>query len=213
MPLILSRPISNYLDLYTGQEFFPDIRDYAEKNSIPVISLPTAYFLHFIITLQKPLMVLEIGTAVGYSALVIAQAMASGCITTIELSEPCYGRNQFYFQKYQFLLKKKGVRITALQGKAQQIIPGLKSRFDLVFIDGRKDEYLDYLQMVLPRLKKQALIIADNCLWQGRVLSGYKQSSPGGKIIDQFNKTLFKDQRFIVNLVPVGDGLLLALKK
>lgn len=215
MKNILSDKLNIYLNtLYNKQpEFYPEIRKYAKNNKIPIISLNTAHFISSIISILKPENVLEIGTAIGYSSLVMAKQMYNSSIYTIELSKPCYDLAINNFKEHNNILKKNKVKIHPIFGKAQDEIPEIKDKFDLIFIDARKDEYIEYLKVVKSKLKKNGIIIADNCLWQGKVFKKHKASDKNTEILISFNNTLFKDDDFITNLIPIGDGILLAVKK
>ncbi len=165
-------------------------------------------FLTFLSNLIQPKYILEIGTFTGYSALCLAAGLQKeGELHTIELREADAQTAQRNFSK---LNGNKKIHLHL--GNALDIIPALPHNWDLVFIDADKTGYIDYYEMVLPRLNKNGLIIADNVLFHGQVLE-QPLKTKNAKAIVAFNKHVANDNRVQQVLLTVRDGLLLIKKK
>ncbi len=165
-------------------------------------------FLTFMSKMLQPKYILEIGTFTGYSALCLAKGLQPGGeLHTIELRESDAETAKSYFnQSFQ----KNEIHLHI--GYALDIIPELPHFWDLVFIDADKTGYIDYYELLLPRLSPKGVIIADNMLFHGQVL----ETPLKGKnaiAIDAFNKHIAKDSRTEQVLLPFRDGLLLIKKK
>lgn len=156
----------------------------------------------------KPLRILEIGTFTGYSALCLAKGLAeNGLIYTIEVREEDAAVARNFFNKS--IIKH---RIILQVGDARKIIPALNEIWDIVFIDADKVSYLDYYKAVLPHVKSNGYIIADNVLFHGEVLAEEKKGK-NAKAIHAFNEHVMQDNRVECVLLTVRDGLLLIRKK
>jgi len=165
-------------------------------------------FLEFISFMMQPKYVLEIGTFTGYSALCLARGLQeNGELHTIELREEDAQTCEKNFRKSE-LHKKIHLHV----GNALEIIPGLSFEWDIVFIDADKTGYIAYYEMILPRLSKNGLIIADNVLFHGQVLED-KITGKNAIAIDSFNKHVAADERTEKVLLTVRDGLLLIKRK
>lgn len=159
--------------------------------------------LSMISKLIQPKNILEIGTYTGYSALCLAEGMTQdGELHTIDVNEEL-----FDFQRKYFDASDYGDQIIQHLGLAIDIIPTLDKTFDLVFIDADKSNYLNYLDLVLPKLRKGAVILSDNVLWSGKVVSEVAENDLDTKVLLQYNKRLNEDPRLETVLLPVRDGL------
>jgi len=141
-----------------AQEILKEIEIQAEKESLPIIGPEKGKVLAEMVRKHKPQRILEIGTLVGYSAILLAENLPeSGEIITLEISQPS-------FEIAKENIKKSGLenKIKIIFGSALQIIPTLDGEFDFVFIDAEKKEYLQYLQAVEPKLSRHAVVVADN---------------------------------------------------
>lgn len=165
-------------------------------------------FLEMISKLIQPTYVLEIGTFTGYSAMCLAAGLKQeGELHTIELRETDAAN-----AKANFKAAKNHNQINLHTGNALDIIPKLDYVWDLVFIDADKTSYIEYYELVLPRLANNGLIIADNVLFHGQVLEEPLKGK-NAKAIDAFNKHVAADSRTEQVLLTVRDGLLLIKKK
>lgn len=166
-------------------------------------------FLEFISRMIKPEEILEIGTFTGYSTICLARGLAQeGHIRTIEINDEVTGFAAGFFRRTGMAEK-----IVQYNGNALDIIGQLDYLFDLVFIDGEKREYPDYYRLVLPKLKKGGFLIADNVLWNGKVLDDTELSDPSTSGVARFNKMVSGDPSMETLMLPVRDGLFLARKK
>lgn len=164
-------------------------------------------FLEFISNILQPKYVLEIGTFTGYSAICLAKGIQrDGELHTIELRE-----DDAVTAKKNFVLSNSNDLITLHTGNALDIIPTLSLTWDLVFIDADKAGYIDYYEMVLPRLSARGVIIADNVLFHGQVLQEPIKGK-NAKAIDAFNKHVAEDTRVEQVMLTLRDGLLLIKK-
>ncbi len=210
-------------------DFLPDsINQYAESHTTPDSDLLHALirethlktlaprmlsghlqgrFLSLLSHLMQPRRVLEIGTFTGYSALCLAEGLAAdGIVYALEGNDEL----EYLIQKYvsESAFKDK---IKLMMGNALDIIPTLKDTFDLVFIDAGKRDYPAYYDLVIDKVRSGGLIIADNILWSGKVVSEKKDLDT--RIIDGFNKKVHNDSRVENILLPLRDGLMIARKK
>ncbi|QDR80822.1 O-methyltransferase [Sporomusa termitida] len=179
---------------------------YAARNHVPIISQDGRLLLQAVAAATQPASVLEIGTAIGYSTLLLAANMApNGRIITLEKDE---GRIAVAKQ----FLAAAGVStpVTMIAGDAGEIIPRLAGTFDLVFIDAAKGQYLDYLYKVMDKLSPEAVVIADNVLFRGWVLD--EQAAPRRfrtiiKRLKAYLDFVTNDLRFKTTIQPIGDGM------
>lgn len=157
----------------------------------------------------RPKNVLEIGTFTGYSALCIAESLPEkGVLHTIEIEDEL---EDFILENFR--LSPYADKIKLHIGRALDIIPNLNERFDLVFMDADKREYWDYFEAVLPQLNTGGFIIADNTLWDGKVLEKTHPNDKQTQEIIRFNDLIAKDNRVERVILPVRDGLTIIRKK
>ena len=158
---------------------------------------------------SKPKNILEIGTFTGYSALCLAEGLtADGILHTIDCNEELVD-----FQKSFFDRSSYRTQIVQHLGDAKIIIPTIDGSFDLVFIDADKKSYQIYFDLVIDRLKPGGLIISDNVLWSGKVLSKAAENDDDTKCLQHFNDYINNDSRVDVVLLPLRDGLSVSRKK
>ena len=150
-----------------------------------------------------PTNILEIGTYTGYSALCLAEGMRDdGMLHTIDINEELYALQRKYFDKSPW-----GSRIIQHTGNALDIIPSLKVKFDLVFIDADKSNYPKYLQLLLSKLPKGAVILSDNVLWSGKVVEPLGEGDVDTQALLDYNKLINEHPRLETVLLPIRDGL------
>jgi caffeoyl-CoA O-methyltransferase len=158
--------------------------------------------------LLRPRRILEVGTFMGYSALCLAAGLVEdGELHTIELREEDASRAEGYFRR-----APGGNRIILHRGNALDLLPALDEVWDLVFIDADKPGYIDYYQMILPRVRSGGLIMADNVLFHGEVLTGTVKGK-SAKAIQAFNEMVEADERVEKVMLTVRDGLFFIRKK
>ncbi len=152
----------------------------------------------------QPRCILEIGTYTGYSAICLSEGLADGgFLHTIDINEELLPMVKKYFAK-------AGVeeKIKIHTGDAVNIIPGMKETYDLVFIDADKKNYSTYFDLVISKVRKGGIIIADNVLWSGKILESADQMDSDTKAIAAFNSRIQSDKRVENVLLPVRDGLM-----
>ena len=162
--------------------------------------------LSLICKLLRPKTILEIGTFTGYATICMAEGLApDGHITTIEINPELNYLSDKYF-------RLAGIRdqVTSMIGNAREIIPQLDRKFDLVFIDAKKKDYALYYEMIIDKVNQGGLILADNVLWDGKVIDGSKDAT--SESLRNFNKKVKEDKRVSSLLLPLRDGLMILRK-
>jgi len=151
----------------------------------------------------QPKNVLEVGTYTGYATLCMAEGLAeNGTIDTIDVNEELVDFQRKYFDRSQW-----SKQITQHLGSALDIIPTLNKKYDLVFIDADKDNYINYFHLIVPIMNKGGIILSDNVLWSGKVLEEVKPNDKTTKLIIEYNELLKNDPRVETVLLPIRDGL------
>lgn len=157
----------------------------------------------------KPMNVLEIGTYTGYSAICLAEGLPiGGKIHTIEINDEL----EEFIRSFIFRAGFEDT-IALYFGDAIEIIPTLDQTFDLVFIDGDKKQYCDYYELVFEKVNRGGYIIADNVLWDGKVIEDKKMQDEQTREIVKFNELVQKDHRVENVLFPIRDGMMVIRKK
>ena len=165
-------------------------------------------FLSIITKLIKPKKILEIGTYTGYSAICMAEGLIeNGIIHTIDINEELVSIQNKYFAK-----SKCNNSIIQHVGDARNIIKRINEKFDLVFLDADKENYIEYYELVIEKVKKGGLIIADNVLWTGKVVEPKKDDDELTQYLIDFNKMINEDDRVENIILPLRDGLNVILK-
>jgi predicted O-methyltransferase YrrM len=185
----------------------------AEKNNVPIIGPVVGNFLSLLATSCKAKNILEIGTATGYSGIWLGRVAKQngGKLTTIE-ADP--SRVKIASKSFHDAGIEDSVEIIA--GDARKEVPkiarGFQGKFDLAFIDvGDKSLYVDLLEDCIKVLRVGGYLIADNTLWKGRVATAARDRDT--TTIKEFNKKIFADDRLLPTLVPMRDGVMVALKE
>ncbi|NVJ88470.1 MAG: O-methyltransferase [Flavobacteriaceae bacterium] len=159
--------------------------------------------------LIQPKNILEIGTYTGYSTLCLAEGLAkNGKLITIDKNEELESFQNKYFQKSNFR-----PQIHQKIGNAIQIIPKLDIRFDLVFIDADKSNYVNYFHLVIDKMNSGGIILSDNVLWSGKVIEELNPKDTDTKVLLEYNKLLSTDDRIETVLLPIRDGLTISRVK
>ncbi|MFY9151391.1 MAG: O-methyltransferase [Prolixibacteraceae bacterium] len=164
--------------------------------------------LSMISCMIKPKTILEIGTFTGYSAICLAKGLVEGGkLHTVEIDDEL----EFISKKY---IQKSGMadRIQQHIGDARQIIPEIGESFDLVFIDADKREYCDYYRLVIDRIPVGGFLLADNILWDGKVIDPVAADEEQTRGILDFNDLVQNDPRVTNVILPVRDGIMLVQK-
>ena len=203
----INKYILEYSEKYSQQE--PEILQELNRETHLKILNPrmlSGFFqgrlLSIISKLIKPKKVLEIGTYTGYSAICIAEGMnKNGIIHTIDKNEELNTIQKKYF-------KKSGLENNIIQynGCALDIIPKIEEKFDLIFIDADKENYINYFNLVIDKLNNNGVILADNVLWSGKVINS-EDHDLTTNVLREFNKSVNNDNRVETILLPIRDGI------
>ncbi|WP_417368238.1 O-methyltransferase [Flavobacterium beibuense] len=204
----ISEELENYAAQHSENE--PDLLQKLNRETHQKILQPRMLSGHFqgrvlsmIAKLVNPKNILEIGTYTGYAALCLAEGLATdGELDTIDVNEELVD-----FQRKYFDLSDYKNQIHQHLGNALDIIPTLNKKFDLVFIDADKENYIHYFNMIVPLMNKGGIILSDNVLWSGKVLEELKPNDISTKVLLEYNKLLKDDPRVETVLLPIRDGL------
>ena len=204
----ISQELEDYIEQHSEQE--PQHLAALNKETYQKILLPRMLSGHFqgrvlsmLSKLIRPVNVLEIGTYTGYSALCLCEGMQeNGQLHTIDIKEELVD-----FQRKHFDKSPWGNQIVQHLGEAIDIIPGLDLKFDLIFIDADKENYINYFEMIVPKMNKGGIILSDNVLWSGKVLEPLQKNDLSTKILLEYNQLLNNDARVETVLLPIRDGL------
>jgi predicted O-methyltransferase YrrM len=203
----INKDILEYSEKYSQQE--PEILQELNRETHLKILNPrmlSGFFqgrlLSIISKLIKPKKVLEIGTYTGYSAICISEGMnKNGIIHTIDKNEELNTIQKKYF-------KKSGLENNIIQynGCALDIIPKIEEKFDLIFIDADKENYINYFNLVIDKLNNNGVILADNVLWSGKVINS-EDHDLTTNVLREFNRMVNNDNRVETILLPIRDGI------
>ena len=204
----ISPELENYVEKHSENE--PQLLADLNRETYQKVLLPRMLSGHFqgrvlsmLSKLIRPQNILEIGTYTGYSALCLAEGMQdSGFLHTIDIKEELVDLQRKYFDKSPW-----GKQIVQHLGQATAIIPLLDLKFDLVFIDADKENYLNYYEMIVPKMNKGGIILSDNVLWSGKVLEELNPKDGSTAVLLKYNKLLQEDPRVETVLLPIRDGL------
>jgi caffeoyl-CoA O-methyltransferase len=159
--------------------------------------------------LIQPKNVLEIGTYTGYSALSIAEGLnPKGTIHTIDKNEELLSLQEKYFEKSGYKNQ-----IQQYVGNALNIIPTIEEKFDLVFIDADKSNYINYFHLIIDKMNSGGIILSDNVLWSGKVVEELNPKDIDTKVLLEYNLLLNSDERLETVLLPIRDGLTISRVK
>ncbi len=157
----------------------------------------------------RPERILEIGTYVGYSAMCLAEGLTdNGKIITLDIDDEIEDMAREYISQSPYASK-----IDFRIGDAVKLIPDMNEVFDLVFIDGNKRDYIEYFECVLPKVRKNGFILADNTLWAGKVTQTPESNDYQTKGLIAFNDYIAKDERIDRFILPLRDGLTIMRKR
>ena len=184
------------------------MEEYADTNKVPIIGPLVGRFLYNLAKTSQSKKVLEIGTAIGYSGIWLARAIASqkGSLTTIDMNP-----ERVKIAKKNLTEAGLDKTVKVIEGNALEVLPTLKDEYDLVFLDSDKDVYPDAFKLAIPKLRKGGLFVADNALWGGEVAKGGKDKDTQSMI--RFNKLVFESTGLSSVIVPLRDGVLVSVKE
>jgi predicted O-methyltransferase YrrM len=203
----ISDKLADYLNKNSEKE--PEILSQLSKETHQKILQPRMLsghiqgrFLSFISKIKSPEKILEIGTYTGYSTICLAEGLSkNGKIDTIDKNEELIKIQNKYFEKSGY--RNKIIQHT---GNALDILKNLNEKYDIIFIDADKENYINYFNQVSNKLSKNGIIISDNVLWSGKVLDSDQMDEETSTLV-QFNKIINDDKRFKSIILPIRDGI------
>ena len=204
----LSEELDTYVTIHSQDE--PELLAQLNKETHQKILQPRMLSGHFqgrvLSMLSKiihPKTILEIGTYTGYATLCLAEGLAeNGTIDTIDNEEELFDFQRKYFDKSVW-----ANQIKQHLGDGLDILPTLTKKYDLVFIDADKENYINYFHLIVPMMNKGGIILSDNVLWSGKVLEELNPKDITTKILLDYNLLLKADARVETVLLPIRDGL------
>lgn len=215
MSIIINDLVDDYiLDLINEKnknDFITVLRNEAEKDNIPIITTDTERLMSVLLTMHQPKKMLEIGTAIGYSAISFASVLPNLKITTIEHSEKMYDMALNNIEKSNLLS-----RVNVIKGDAREIIENINETFDMIFIDAAKGHYKLFFDRCLYKLNDSGVIISDNVLYKGMTASNeylIKRKRTIVKRMREYLKYTLNLDDFETTVLPVGDGVAISVRK
>lgn len=196
-----------------NSEILEVIEREALDSYVPIIRKEMQSFLKLLLSIQKPMRVLEVGTAVGFSALLMSEYLPDGgTITTIENYD-----KRIPIARENFERAGKEKQITLLEGDAQDVLKTLEEPFDFIFMDAAKGQYIHFLPDVLRLLKTGGLLVSDNVMQDGTIIESRYGVERRDRTIHsrmrEYLYTLKHHEALITSIVPLGDGVALSVKK
>lgn len=208
--------LQKHLNSHTG--LLQELEEYALQNNVPIVQPEVARLLSILVKMQKPKRILEVGCAIGYSALLMLEAAPDACLTTIE-------RDAAMKESAEANFAKAGVqeKVHIIEGDACEIVPRLTAqnceaeKYDLIFLDAAKSRYGDFLPYCVQLLKKGGLLIGDNVLFRGMVARDYDEVPHAIRTIyyrlNEFHDALQKTDELESSILPMGDGVSISIRK
>lgn len=213
--MIDSSRLAGYINsLDTGHgRLLDQIAAAARADDIPIIRKESAAFLKTLVAARQPASVLEVGTAVGYSALLMAQAMpADGRITTIEKYQP-----RILAARENIRLAGTAGRITLLEGDADEILPTLTGPYEFIFMDAAKGQYIHWLPVILKLMPAGGMLVSDNVLQDGDIIESRFAVTRRNRTIHsrmrEYLYTLKHMDELDSSVIPIGDGMTISVRR
>jgi predicted O-methyltransferase YrrM len=210
---ILDERVERYLHELRPErsQVMAEMEAVAERDSVPIVHWETGRMLAALCRALDPT-VLEVGTAIGYSTLHMAQPLERGRVVTLERDPDRAAQARSY-------LERAGVadRVELVEGDALETIPGLEGPFDVLFVDATKGEYARYIELAEPKLSERALLVVDNLLMDGEVALTEDADtiwSPDSlSAARRLNADLLNSDRWLASVLPIGDGVGLGARR
>jgi len=208
---IIQREQAEYLDSLTTQldPLLAEMEAYAAEHRVPIADREVATFLEITVRAIRAKRVLEIGMAIGYSVVHLSRGMGEqGIVVTIEPSDEMIQAASGFLQRANLF-----DRVKIERGKALDVMPHLTDTYDLLYIDAVKEEYSQYLDQGLPRLRTGGVVIVDNLLWGGKVAQAASADDESStRALREFNRYFTNHPQLRSEILSVGDGLGYAVK-
>jgi predicted O-methyltransferase YrrM len=184
----------------------------ARLERIPIVEWETGRLLATLVASLRPRRVLEVGTAIGYSTLHMAEQLRQGRVITLELREDRARQARDFFER-------AGVadRVELIEGDARETIEAVNGPIDLLFVDAAKDEYRGYIELAEPKLSPRAVLVVDNMLMSGEVALPESESgqwrTESLTAARELNAELLDSDRWLACVLPIGDGVAFATRR
>lgn len=190
-----------------------EIEKEAHASDVPVIRREMQSLLKVLLMLQKPMRILEVGTAIGFSALLMSEYAPVGCrITTIENYE-----KRIPIARENFIRAGKEERITLIEGDAAKVLAQLGGEFDFIFMDAAKGQYIHYLPDVMRLLSEGGCLVSDNVMQDGDVIeSRFAVERRNRTIHARMREYLYElkhREDLVTSILPLGDGVAVSVKQ
>lgn len=212
--MITEERISTFINSFDpgNVPYLNDLEEYAIKTNVPIIRPQMQSLLKLLLAMKKPKQILEVGTAIGFSALLMSEYGPKDCkITTIEKYE-----KRIPIAKENFAKAGKEKQITLLEGDATEILKELSGPYDFIFMDAAKGQYINFLPDILKLMPEGGLLISDNVLQDGDALeSRYAVTRRNRTIHTRMREYLYElkhCEELQTDILPVGDGVTISVK-
>lgn len=212
--MITEERVSAFINSFdTGNTpFLNELEQFALKTNVPVIRPQMQSFLKLLLAMKQPKKILEVGTAIGFSALLMSEYGPEECrITTIEKYE-----KRIPLAKENFKKAGKEKAITLLEGDAAEILKELNESYDFIFMDAAKGQYIHFLPDILKLMPKGGLLISDNVLQEGEILeSRFAVTRRDRTIHSRMREYLYElkhNEQLLTDILPIGDGVTVSIK-
>lgn len=213
--MITEERISTFISSFDTENtpFLEELEQYAKKTDVPIIRPQVQNLLKLLLAMKEPKTILEVGTAIGFSALLMSEYGPRDChITTIEKYEV-----RIPIARENFKKAGKEKKITLIEGDATQILKELTGPYDMIFMDAAKGQYIHFLPDILRLLPTGGILISDNVLQDGDVLqSRYAVTRRDRTIHSRMREYLYElthHEGLQTDILPIGDGVTVSVKK
>lgn len=218
--MIESKIVDPYVESYiktlvpTHTGLLGALEAYADEHHVPIVQSEIAQYLKVMLKIKQPRAILEIGTAIGYSASLMAIEMQAGVIETIELKEEMYQKAAETFTELKSIVPK--VDVIQHLGDAAEVLQTLNGQYDMIFIDAAKGHYKAFFDLCYPMLKDEGIIVSDNVLYKGMIATNEYLVRRKITIVKRMRKYLAfltTHPELETTVLPMGDGLAISIKK
>lgn len=192
-------------------EFEQKLREYAEQNNVPILRADAAAFMRTLVSLKMPTRILEVGTAIGYSAILMSECSPESKIDTIEINP-----DSVVLARENIRKADKSDKIRVIAGDGAEVLSALKNPYDMIFMDAAKGQYINLYDDVMRLLNVGGLLVCDNCIFYGKVFDKPEEAPHKHRTIVNnlraFLEKMMADDRLQACLLDVGDGMAIATK-
>ena len=213
--MIANERITAYINSLKTEEapFLTELEKWALEERVPIIRKETQSLLKTLLAMKQPKQILEIGTAVGFSSLLMSEGVAEDCtITTIENYE-----KRIPIARENFVRAGKDHQITLLEGDAMEVLKGLTGPYDFVFLDAAKAQYIYYLPELLRIMPEGAVLVSDNVLQDGNIVESRfaverRDRTIHARMREYLYELTHRDD-LVTSVLPLGDGVTVSVRK